>query len=104
MNEVAGLKPSNFIKKRLQHRCFPVNIVKFLKAPVFKNICERLPLIIRSSSSCKFISDKCLYFARFQKKHLEEVHLLRNSQQNVRTIIWLLLCYNIAMIRIIVEL
>ena len=26
---VAGLKACNFIKKRLQHRCFPVNIVKF---------------------------------------------------------------------------
>ena len=30
-NEAAGLKAFNFIKKRLQHRCFPVNIAKFLK-------------------------------------------------------------------------
>ena len=29
--------------------------------------------------------------------------LLRNSLQNVRTIIWLLLCYNIAIIQIMVE-
>ena len=29
-NKVAGLKPRNFIKKRLQHRCFPVNIDKCL--------------------------------------------------------------------------
>ena len=36
--------------------------------------------------------------------HLKEVHLLRNSQQNMRTIIRLLLCYNIAKIQIIVEL
>ena len=42
--------------------------------------------------------------ALFQKKHLKEVDLLQNSLQNVRTIIWLLLCYNIAIIRIIVEL
>ena len=41
--------------------------------------------------------------ALFQKKHLKEVDLLQNSLQNVRTIIWLLLCYNIAIIRIIVE-
>ena len=27
--KVAGLKACNFIKKRLQHKCFPVNIAKF---------------------------------------------------------------------------
>ena len=32
----------NFIKKRLQHRCFPVKFVKFLRTPTLKNICERL--------------------------------------------------------------
>ena len=30
-NKVAGLKACNFIKKRLEHRCFPVTIAKFLK-------------------------------------------------------------------------
>ena len=29
LNKVAGSKPSNFIKKRPQHRCFPVNIWNF---------------------------------------------------------------------------
>ena len=29
LNKVSGLKACNFIKKRPQHRCFPVNIVKF---------------------------------------------------------------------------
>ena len=28
-NKVADLQPCNFIKKRLLHRCFPVNIAKF---------------------------------------------------------------------------
>ena len=37
-----GLQLCNFIKTRLQHRCFPVNIAKFLKTPILKNICERL--------------------------------------------------------------
>ena len=31
-NKLAGLKASNFIKKRLQHSCFPVSIAKFLTA------------------------------------------------------------------------
>ena len=30
-NKVAGFKASNFVNKRLQHRCFPVNITKFLR-------------------------------------------------------------------------
>ena len=33
-----GLKASNFIKKRPQHRCFSVNIAKFLRQPILKNI------------------------------------------------------------------
>ena len=41
-NENAGLQSCNFIKKRLQYRCFPINIAKFVKTPVLKNIFERL--------------------------------------------------------------
>ena len=42
----------NFIKKRLQHRCFPVNIAKFLK-PILKNIYERLLLPFRNYEAKK---------------------------------------------------
>ena len=35
-------KTCNFIKKRLQHRCFPVNIAKLFRTPILKNLCERL--------------------------------------------------------------
>ena len=34
----------NFIKKSLQYRYFPVNITKFLRTPILKNIWERLHL------------------------------------------------------------
>ena len=34
-NKVIGLKACNVIKRRLQHRCFPVNFQKFLKALFF---------------------------------------------------------------------
>ena len=40
--KVAGLKACNFIKKLPQHRCFPVNIAKFLRLPISKNTCDRL--------------------------------------------------------------
>ena len=43
-NEVEGLEACNFTKKRLQHRCCPVNIAKFLRTLILKNICKRLLL------------------------------------------------------------
>ena len=45
-NKVAGLQSCNFVKKRLQHRSFSVNIVEFLTTPVLKNSRERLFLRI----------------------------------------------------------
>ena len=43
LNKNAGLQSWNFIKKMLQHnRFFPVNIAKFLRAPVLENTCEQL--------------------------------------------------------------
>ena len=43
-NRITGLKGCKFIKKRLQHRCFPVKFKTFLRAPILKNICKRLLL------------------------------------------------------------
>ena len=37
-DKVAGLKGCNFIKKRLQHKQFPVDIADFLKAGLLGNI------------------------------------------------------------------
>ena len=31
INKVAGLKPAKLLKKRLQHRFFPLNIAEFLR-------------------------------------------------------------------------
>ena len=43
-NKVANLLACNVIKKRLQRRCFPANIGKSLRTPIFKIICEQLLL------------------------------------------------------------
>ena len=32
-NKIAGLGPATLLKKRLWHRCFPVNFAKFLRTP-----------------------------------------------------------------------
>ena len=36
LNKVAGFQACIFIKERLQHRCFPVSIAKFLGTPILK--------------------------------------------------------------------
>ena len=34
-NKVAGQRPATLLKKRLLHRCFPVNFVKILRTPFY---------------------------------------------------------------------
>ena len=43
-NKIIGLPACNLIKKRLQHRSFSVNIVKFLITLILKNTCKQ-PLL-----------------------------------------------------------
>ena len=50
-NKVAGLQTCNFIKNRLQYRCFPVNFAKFLGTPILKNIYEQLLLYLKCYTS-----------------------------------------------------
>ena len=64
-NKVAALQACNFIKKRLQHRLFPVNIAKLLRTPILKNICERLLLKTSSKQPLShrgFNADFILFF------------------------------------------
>ena len=39
-NKVADLRPATLLKKRLKHRCYQVNFVKFLRLPFY-----RIPLV-----------------------------------------------------------
>ena len=43
-NQVSGIRPGTLLKKRLWHRCFPVNFVKFLRIPFLQNTSGRLLL------------------------------------------------------------
>ena len=45
------LPPAIILKKRLWHRCFPVNFAKFQRTPFLQNTSERLLLYV---SKCKF--------------------------------------------------
>ena len=44
-NKVVDLRPATLLKKRLWHRCFPVNFAKFLRTPFLQNTSGRLRLI-----------------------------------------------------------
>ena len=63
--------PATLLKKRLQHRCFPVKVAKFLRIPILKNICERLLVNIvkryhylYSLKTLQFIYQHLPYFSR----------------------------------------
>ena len=47
-NKVAGLRPE---KKRLRHKCFLANFVKYFRTPLFKKISGRLLLFVSYSLS-----------------------------------------------------
>ena len=57
-NKVAGLRPAILLKKRLWHRCFPVNFAKFLRTPFLQNTSGRLLLFIFLECLAPFCS-KC---------------------------------------------
>ena len=50
-NKIAGLRTATSLKKRLWHRCFPVNFVKFLRTPFYKGPLD--DCIWRSQRYCK---------------------------------------------------
>ena len=54
---------ATFLKKRLRHRCFPVNYVKFLRTLISKNICERL-LLLRQQLN--YLNSPCMSYSRRQ--------------------------------------
>ena len=39
-NKVVGLGPTTLLKKKLQHKCFPVNFAKFLRTPFSQDTFE----------------------------------------------------------------
>ena len=51
------VKTCNFIKKRSQHRCFPVKFKKFLRTPILKNIFERLLLVLSKVCWCYLLRE-----------------------------------------------
>ena len=62
LSNVSGLKACNFVKKRLQHRCFPVKFAKFLRTPLGAayEFCSGGCIRIVSVSKYVIISNQCI--------------------------------------------
>ena len=60
-NKVAGLRAETLFKKRLWHRCFPVNFAKFLWTPF---VTEHLWWLLLTTVN---ISDVCFWFKSFKE-------------------------------------
>ena len=76
--KVTGLNACNFIKKRLRHRYFLVNIAKYLRTPNLKKILERLLLDLSkfhhwNSRAKRSNHLRCFVF----------LEILQNSQENI---------------------
>ena len=52
------LRPATLLKKRLWHRCFPVNFSKILKTPFLQNTSGRLLLCFMAFSDWKFLPQR----------------------------------------------
>ena len=55
-NKVAGLRPAALLKKRLWHRCFPVNFAEFLRTPFLHNTSGLLLLKVELSLLMSVVS------------------------------------------------
>ena len=53
LNKVVGLQPVSLLKKRLQHKGFPVKFAKLLRTPILKNISKRLLLEVYKKAVLK---------------------------------------------------
>ena len=99
-NKVAGLQVWHFTKKRLQHSFFPMNIEKFLRTLILKNICERLLLSIKklfwkisqnsqekNSARVSFLMTLQAYISEYSWRYCSTVCFCVNFSKCVGTVI-----------------
>ena len=78
-NKVAGLRPATLLKKRLWHRCFPVDFMKFLRIYFLQNTSGRLLLSVWIFCSHKFRSH--VVFLKFtQSKMLLTIRMVKEPR------------------------
>ena len=85
--KLQALSPVTLLK-RLQHRCFPMNIVKFLRTPILKNICE--PLLLNSVWPLQFQMNQGYVFPKTKQilSHGSKHELLCSIGKKIERLIW----------------
>ena len=83
-SKAAGLQ-ANSIKTRRQRRCFPVNIAKFLRTPILKNVCKRVRLLISLSNFHIMCPFETLLFTNYI---MSSVHITCKTKQNFNRNVW----------------
>ena len=75
-NKVADLQTCNVIKKRLQHRCFPVNILNPLRTPILKIMWKRLlpPLEVFCFRTSLILAMRMLHLAYYKTIWLQLIY------------------------------
>ena len=78
LNKVAGLGPATLFKKRLWHRCFPVNFMKFLRTPfsIEHWWCIHQNSALGELTKIEPKSDIQLFFPFFQEFHLTTLNIV----------------------------
>ena len=69
-SNVTGLQAYNLIKKRLQHRCFPMSFAKFLRTPTLENICARLLLHCCLLHKAWYQKETCSVLGNISQKNM----------------------------------
>ena len=70
-NKVAGIRAAGLLKKRLWHRCFPVNFEKFLGTPFFKeHLCFFIKWLQENFFFIHSLDNKFLYYKMLHKPWL----------------------------------
>ena len=72
---VSGLRPTTLLKKRLQHSCFQVNFIKFLKTPFLPNT-STICLIVSLRKEVLYICSNLLLLKKWTKLAILPTHFM----------------------------
>ena len=83
-----GLKSATLFKKRLWHRCFPVNFAKFPRTPFLQNTSERMLLCFMAFSVWEFLSQrfKTIAVGKSTLPSIEFYQISRTSSETAKAI------------------
>ena len=82
-----GLRPATLFKKRLRHRCFPVNFAEFLRATFLQNTSGRLLLCFMAFNDWKSYRNASKTFA-IGKSTVVSIVIYRNILSNFENLKW----------------